>query len=343
MPAHDERGAVQATLESSIFADPGSGLPLEVRPDGLYAPDGRRRAEINDGVVEFVRDDVQDHFGLQWNRFASVQLDSVNGTTQTRDRLLNQSGLEPADFAGKTVLEVGCGAGRFTEVLLSFGANVVSTDYSAAILANRRTHTDAEAEGRAVFARADVFELPFRPRSFDVVLCYGVVQHTGDADRALASLWEMVADGGVLLVDRYRISLQNVSPFKYLLRPASKRMDSARLLTLTERIVSTLFPWQVRVLRHLQGGGTRRPLRLVLIRLMPTSVFPVTLHLHNELDRDLALTCSILETFDMYGPRYDHPQTFGAWRRDLSRLQGATLERCQICGQGNTATVRRTA
>lgn len=254
---------------------------------------------------------------------------------------MRQSGLAPADFAGKTVLEVGCGAGRFTEVLLRFGANVVAVDYSAAVHANRRTHQTAASDGSAVFARTDVFELPFRPGSFDIVLCYGVLQHTGNAGVALARVWEMVAPGGILLVDRYRMSPRNQNLLKYLLRPATKRMDSEALLSRTERLVSRIFPWQVRTFRKLQGRGIRRLTRLVLIRLVPNSVFPVNLHVQGQLDRDVAFSWSILDTFDMYGPRHDAPQTFRAWRRDLQRLEGGSIERCAICGQGNTATVRR--
>jgi 2-polyprenyl-3-methyl-5-hydroxy-6-metoxy-1,4-benzoquinol methylase len=330
-----------APLDLTVFADPRSGEPLDPGPDGLYAPDGSREAQLIDGVAEFVSDETQDHFGLQWNHFAAVQLDSFNGTTQSRDRLLEQSGLTPADFAGKTVLEVGCGAGRFTEVLLQFGAKVVAVDYSAAVYANRRTHDAAAADGRVLFARTDVFDLPFRPRSFDIVLCYGVVQHTGNARRAVTCLWEMVAPGGILLVDRYRASPKNQILFKHLLRPATKRMSSQALLSATDRIVSRIFPWQVRTFASLQGGGVRRIARLALIRLMPNSVFPLNLHVQGDLDREVARTWSILDTFDMYGPRYDLPQTFRAWRRDLQQLEAGAIERCAVCGQGNTATVRR--
>ncbi len=118
-------------------------------------------------------------------------------------------------------------------------------------------------------------------------------------------------------------------------------MSSEALLTGTERFVSRIFPWQVRMFERLQGGGVRRIARLALIRLMPNSVFPLNLHLQGQLDRDVARTWSILDTFDMYGPAYDAPQTFRAWRRALEQLDGGSIERCAICGQGNTATVRR--
>ena len=64
---------------------------------------------------------------------AFAQLQQTDRANQVFDRLLGQSGLRPEDFAGKLILEVGCGAGRFTEVLVSFGGRIISFDYSGSI------------------------------------------------------------------------------------------------------------------------------------------------------------------------------------------------------------------
>src|SRR4051812_24403231 len=71
-------------------------------------------------------------FGLQWNTFRQTQLDSHSGIPISRERFLMQTGWSPEDLMGKTVLDVGCGAGRFAEVALSCGANLVAVDYSSA-------------------------------------------------------------------------------------------------------------------------------------------------------------------------------------------------------------------
>ncbi|PZS09927.1 MAG: hypothetical protein DLM64_09710 [Solirubrobacterales bacterium] len=326
---------------SVLLADPRTQEPLQWRGDGVYDRSGRRRAPIADGVAEFVSDPTQDHFGLQWNRFARTQFDSHTGTTVSRDRLTHQSGLRLADFAGRTVLEVGCGAGRFTEVLLGAGASVVSLDFSSAVHANRSAHALAEREGRALFARADVFELPVRRRAFDIVLCYGVLQHTGAPRRALRCLWEAVAPGGLLLVDRYRIGLRNTVPAKYALRPLTRRLGSERLLTAVRASVDTLLPHELSLLGHLQGGGVRGLARLAVNRAAPNSVYPVNLHLAGRLDYETARIWSTLDTFDMYGPRYDSPQRFRSFRRDLHALEDGDVVRCIICGQGNAGAVRR--
>src|SRR5882724_7301789 len=57
-------------------------------------------------------------FGLQWTTFRRTQLDSYSGTNISRDRLARCFGGSLDVVRDKSVLEVGCGAGRFTEVLL---------------------------------------------------------------------------------------------------------------------------------------------------------------------------------------------------------------------------------
>jgi hypothetical protein len=143
------------------------------------------------------------------------------------------------------------------------------------------------------------------------------------------------------LVDRYRLALRNIVPAKYLARPVTKRLSSQRLLDISEVLVDALSSLEVQLLRTLRGSATRKTARLILIRLAPNSVFPLKLYVDGVLDRDSAREWAILDTFDMYGPRYDMPQSFRAWRRDLHRLQGGEVERCIVCGQGNAGTVRR--
>jgi ubiquinone/menaquinone biosynthesis C-methylase UbiE len=305
------------------------------------AKDGRNVAAVRNGIPRFVDDGMQDSFGLQWNKFAKVQLDSVNGTTQSKDRLLEQSGLKPEDFAGKTILEVGCGAGRFTEIMLSFGAELVSLDYSTAVDANMKNHKAAFDDGRVVFVQGNVFELPVKDESFDIVFCYGVLQHTGDPRRALESLWTKVKPGGTLLVDRYGITMQYLKPFQYLFRPITKRVPAPTLLKACEAYVNAVYPAQVRFFGAIQGNGVKKIVRLVANRLQLNSVFPINLHVQGKLPEEIAIEWSVLDTFDMWSPRFDLPVTFNAWKKQTSELPRARLDRCIRCGQGVAATVHK--
>src|SRR5437016_12083970 len=83
-------------------------------------------------------DNYASNFGFQWNEFSRTQLDSHSGVPITRERFLAQTGWNESRLRGKLVLDAGCGAGRFAEIALSLGAEVVAIDYSSAVEAAQR-------------------------------------------------------------------------------------------------------------------------------------------------------------------------------------------------------------
>ena len=77
-----------------------------------------------------------ENFGIQWNLFKKTQLDSFNNQNLTESRLKKCSGWDLNKLKGKCLLEMGSGAGRFTEIFLKYGAIVVSVELSNAAYAN---------------------------------------------------------------------------------------------------------------------------------------------------------------------------------------------------------------
>src|SRR5436190_16286116 len=79
------------------------------------------------GIPRFVEaDNYANNFGFQWNRFRETQLDSHTGVPISRRRFLRQTGWNQQTLEGRLVLDAGCGAGRFAEVALSLGANLIA-------------------------------------------------------------------------------------------------------------------------------------------------------------------------------------------------------------------------
>ncbi|HWC73198.1 MAG TPA: class I SAM-dependent methyltransferase, partial [Gemmatimonadales bacterium] len=119
------------------------------------------------------RHNYTDAFGLQWNTFRKTQLDSYCGTDISLKRARRCIGPEAWAFLHEhpsEVLEAGCGAGRFTEVLLGTGASVTSVDLSNAVEANQENFPQND---RHRVVQADLLRLPFAPRQFDLVFCLG--------------------------------------------------------------------------------------------------------------------------------------------------------------------------
>jgi SAM-dependent methyltransferase len=249
-------------------------------------------------------DNYASSFGFQWNKFRSTQLDSRTGLPISRDRFFKQSRWLPAELAGKRVLDIGCGAGRFAEVALSAGAEVVAVDYSGAVdacLANLGPNP------RLAVIQADLYRLPFKPGSFDYVYCFGVLQHTPDPHRAVLALPAPLKNGGKLAIDFYPRLASNVLWPKYWIRPLTTRLSRERLFAIVQWFVPKLLP-VARALAAIPLLGPR--LRYLVPIMMYYRVFPFTAQQHRE--------WAILDTFDMLAPAHDHPQTAASVRTWLT-------------------------
>ena len=157
---------------------------------------------IINNVPRFVSsENYADAFGRQWNKFRKTQLDSHTGATISKDRLQRCLGGSLDVIKGKSVLEVGCGAGRFTEVMLKAGARVFACDLSSAVEANYENCHNLSAD--YFVCQADALKLPVAPGSFDFVVCLGVIQHTPSPEQTIAALARYVRPGGTLAIDHY--------------------------------------------------------------------------------------------------------------------------------------------
>jgi len=104
--------------------------------------------------------------------------------------------------AGSTVLEAGCGVGAQTVTLArgSPGARITSMDISAASLEEAQARADAVGLTNVQFRKADIFELPFHPGSFDHVFVCFVLEHLSRPAQALARLKAVLKPGGTITV-----------------------------------------------------------------------------------------------------------------------------------------------
>ena len=254
---------------------------------------------IKEGVGRFLPNDngnYTDSFGLQWNLNRTTQLDSYTGFDVSKKRIFQTTGW-PSNMEGVNILEAGSGAGRFTEILLKTGANVFSFDLSQAVNANYKNN--GKSSNLHLF-QADIMNIPLEKRAFDKVMCLGVLQHTPDPYKAFKSLVGYVRKGGELVIDVYPKRFSSMLSWKYLLRPITTRLDKKDLYKITKIVVSLLLPLAV-ILRRFAGK--------IGARLLPITEYSY-LGLPFSLNREWA----ILDTFDMYSPKYDKPQSLSTVR-----------------------------
>ena len=95
------------------------------------------------------------------------------------------------DLAGRDVLDLACGTGRYSELAERAGARlVVSVDFSTGMLLRART---------AQRIRADMHALPLRAGSVDVVLSGLALGHGADLGRCVREIARVLRPRGTLL------------------------------------------------------------------------------------------------------------------------------------------------
>jgi SAM-dependent methyltransferase len=178
-------------------------------------------------------------FGLQWNKFSKTQLDSYTGTSISSDRLKRICGGDLNLFEGKRVLELGCGSGRFTEVLLKAGASVFAVDLSSAVDAN---YENCHEHPNHFVCQAHVYELPFKYEFFDLVVCIGVIQHTPNSEKTIETLCRYVKPSGMLLIDHYAHNYPTTF-FRRRIRKSLLKKDAGSSYNYCEKLTKRLYPF----------------------------------------------------------------------------------------------------
>ncbi|MFT3682947.1 MAG: methyltransferase domain-containing protein [Ferruginibacter sp.] len=236
------------------------------------------------------------NFGYQWNKFAGTQVDKASKLEISKSRFFAETGWDKEDLSGKNILEVGSGAGRFTQILLDHtSANVYSVDYSNAVEANYKNNGPNE---RLHLFQASIYHMPFVKAQFDKVLCLGVLQHTPDFEQSVKSLIDMVKPGGELVVDFYGVNgWWTKLHAKYMYRPFTKRMNHEKLYKLIDNNID----WMIKANLFFSKIGLGR-----INRFIPICDIEGTqpLNVPYEQLRELC----VLDTFDMFSPEYDNPQ-----------------------------------
>jgi ubiquinone/menaquinone biosynthesis C-methylase UbiE len=293
------------------------------------------RFPILNGIPRFVpREHYATSFGIQWNYYRQVQLDSVSGHSLSRERLTHCLGGHLDMLRDKVVLECGAGAGRFTEVLLDSCGALVVTDVSNAVEANRQ---NCEHHGQYLLLQADINNSPLPERYFDVVICLGVIQHTPSPEETIANLARHVKLGGWLVIDHYtrRSRLHSVTdrltlaaPLRAVLRRVARRRPAVALQA-TRALTAICDPIRRRTSRH-------RWLDRVVGRLLPSFCYYA---LYPQLPLEFMRQWHELDTHDGLTDWYKHFRSRDQIEAILRRLGFSEID-CVIGGNGVEARAR---
>jgi len=175
---------------------------------------------------------VAHSFSFEWKAHHEGKLedDTLFGNTLEQDWAYFEeaTGLDDDSLGGLTVLDAGCGSGRPTRQMAEHGAGiVVGVDFNEAV--DEAFSYTADLPNVHI-VQANVFSLPFRKPTFDLVWSQGVIHHTPDAAGAHAALSRLVLPGGMLYVWVYA---KRFSPFRF----TKDVLDALRVTRLPEPVL----------------------------------------------------------------------------------------------------------
>jgi ubiquinone/menaquinone biosynthesis C-methylase UbiE len=111
------------------------------------------------------------------------------------------------DARGKSVLEIGVGAGSDFIRWCQYADHVTGVDLTEAgvALTSERLSLEDVPESRYALLTADAERLPFPDCSFDIVYSWGVLHHTPDTERAYREVLRVLKPGGVMRTMIYHL------------------------------------------------------------------------------------------------------------------------------------------
>ncbi len=140
---------------------------------------------------------IQNHYDGFAGAFTAMT-GFLTGHESLAGRLISPSGF---DVRGcKSILDAGCGNGRYTRFLLKLAdsnARITGFDYSRGMLKRARKRLSNE---RATQVAADLTRLPFPDGCFDAIVCGWVLEHLPDPRPGLQELARVLQPGGKLLL-----------------------------------------------------------------------------------------------------------------------------------------------
>jgi 2-polyprenyl-3-methyl-5-hydroxy-6-metoxy-1,4-benzoquinol methylase len=266
--------------------------------------------DLRNGVISFVEEEsYAESFSLQWKTFSREQLD--NDRLQDSERRLRQeTGLFPEQISGKIILDAGCGMGRFLDIVSRDGAALaVGVDLSSSVDAAAANLSDRD---NVLIIKGDIFRLPFRRGSFDIVFSIGVLHHTPSTEQAFRALVPMVKPGGEIAISVYAATVK--PGVGWALNMFRRRF----FRVFTRRLPKPLMLWWSLYCVPVLWVIDKIPLVRWIRYLFPAVIY-----------KSYPLRWSVLDTFDTYATELEsrhRPKEVFRWFREAGLINVDLLE-----------------
>ena len=127
------------------------------------------------------------------------------------------------NWKGIKVLDVGCGGGLACEFLAKLGANVSGIDLSINSIKAAQEH--AKNSNLEINYQCGVAEnLPYNENTFDIVLCFDVLEHVADLKIVISEIYRVLKKDGIFLFDTVNRTFKSKLIMIWLLEDVLKQL-----------------------------------------------------------------------------------------------------------------------
>ena len=264
------------------------------------------------------QDRTKSAYALQWNTFRILRPEEDRAT------FANRSGLDTQSLADATVLDAGCGMGRYLRVAAELGAaKVVGMDLSGAVFAARELTAHLS---NVEVVQGDLLRPPFAPNGFDSIYSLGVLDHTPDPRAAFLNLARLLKPGGRIVIWVYPRESPLLERVIGVHRGISTRLPLSLLMRLS-RLTAPIGAFK----RRLMASPNQLTARLGV--LLNVATIGVSMHPDPEV--------RVCDTLDWYAPKYLSRHTLEevtGWFKEagLINVEDVSIGRVHFHkGQGN--------
>jgi ubiquinone/menaquinone biosynthesis C-methylase UbiE len=158
-------------------------------PD-VYNPDsGNEHVQIDVKAVTGA------HYGNLFKEFSSLSY--WNEPMELLQQRLKRNDICLQNLSSASVLDAGCGGGRYTVAWRELGAaKATGLDISPINIGDAERRVKGNNVDGVTFREGDVLDMPFENDTFDIVFSNGVLHHTTDWEKGLAELLRVLKPGG---------------------------------------------------------------------------------------------------------------------------------------------------
>ncbi|MEJ2006835.1 MAG: methyltransferase domain-containing protein [Acidobacteriota bacterium] len=313
----------------------------QVIEGALHCARCRTEYPIRQAIPRFVADAAYaQSFSFEWKRWRRTQFDT-DSHQPSLTTFIASTGRRPADLAGKTVLEAGCGAGRYMDLLAREGAEVIGIDLSQAIEVAQENLGHLP---NCHFIQGDLTRPPFRQESFDFIYSIGVLHHTPSTHAAFQALVPLIKPGGEIAAWVYALRRLSETFERFPDRvnevlgldsnftiPLARQALVRRLAKTMDHVMETSNRMQRAVTTRLPSrwlyGLCHAAIPLYYVYRLPV-FYPLRLVTKVAVTPDPEWR--VLDTFDWYSPKYQWKHTYAeveAWFRNAGLEQITVLPR----------------